>query len=415
MFRFERLKSLSPASLVIGAVVVLGITFAGGYMVGDRAPFSAHAASAGGPADVDLSPLWKAWRLLDENFVPAAVATSSPIATTTEAQNQQKVWGMISGLADSLSDPYTYFLPPVENKQFNSDMSGSFEGVGMQIDVKDGVLVVVSPLKQTPASTAGIKAGDKILKIEGESTSGMEVTTAVKKIRGPKGTTVSLTMMRSGWNEPRDVKVVRDVINVPIITTEARQDGVFVIAFAEFTATAPELFRNALRDFVESGDTKLVLDLRGNPGGYLEAAVEIASWFLPSGTVVVTEDYAGHQQNVVHRSYGYNVFNKNLRMVILVDGGTASAAEILATALRTHGVATLVGVNTFGKGVVQELYPVTSDTSIKITVARWLDPAGVQIPHGGLVPDVNITVSDEDRKAGKDPQMDKAVELVNSQ
>jgi carboxyl-terminal processing protease len=222
-------------------------------------------------------------------------------------------------------------------------------------------------------------------------------------------------MMRSGWSTPREIKVTRAIINVPVVTTTARTDGVFVLALSEFTSNSPELFRNGLRQFVESGDNKLILDLRGNPGGYLEAAVQTASWFLPSGDIVVTEDYAGHQPNIVHRSYGYDVFNKNLRMVILVDGGTASASEILADSLHSYGVAKLVGVNTFGKGVVQQLFDITPQTSLKITVARWLGPDGEQIPHTGITPDVNVPVSDADIKAGTDPQLNKALEMLKAQ
>ena len=410
------ISSLS-ASTLLGAVVLVVLSFGGGYLTGQRLPLHPIAAvsDSSEPTDVDFSPVWKAWNLLNENFVPAAVASTSPIATTTAQQNQDKVWGMISGLAASLNDPYTFFLPPVENQQFSSDMSGSFEGVGMEIDVKDGILTVISPLTGTPASAAGVKAGDQILKIDGVSTTGLDVSTAVDSIRGPAGSTVTLTMMRAGWDGPKDIKVTRQVINVPVVTTKKLDNGIFVLTLSEFTANSPDLFRNGLRDFVESGDNKLILDMRGNPGGYLEAAVEIGSWFLPSGDTIVTEDYAGHQANVVHRSYGYDIFNKNLKMVILVDGGTASASEILASALRSYGVAQLVGVNTFGKGVVQQLFDITPDTTIKITVARWLTPDGSQIPHTGIIPDVNVPITDAQVAAGKDPQMDKAVEILNAQ
>ncbi|MEN9561179.1 MAG: carboxy-terminal-processing protease, carboxyl-terminal processing protease, partial [Candidatus Parcubacteria bacterium] len=172
------------------------------------------------------------------------------------------------------------------------------------------------------------------------------------------------------------------------------------------------LFRNALREFVESGSTKLILDLRGNPGGYLDAAVAMASWFLPAGKIIVTEDYAGHETNIVHRSLGYDVFTDKLKMVILVDKGSASASEILADALRYWGKAKLVGTNTFGKGSVQELVEITPETSLKLTVARWLGPDGKQIPLEGIVPDVEATTTEEQIKARKDVQMDKAVELL---
>jgi carboxyl-terminal processing protease len=407
-------KLPGAGSILAGGILLAAAAFAGGVLVGTHTQIAAGVFSqdTGAPAGVDFSPVWKAWDILNENFVPAAVATSSPIATSTDALNQQKVYGMIGGLADSLGDPYTFFLPPSQDQQFTSDMSGSFEGIGMEIDVKDSVLMVISPLKGTPADKAGIKSGDQILKIDGVSTSGLDADTAVQKIRGPKGTQVTLTILRDGWTGPRDIKVTRDVINVPVVISTPRSDGIFVIALSEFTANAPDLFRGALRQFVESGDTKLILDLRGNPGGYLDAAVDIGSWFLPSGDVIVTEDYAGHQDNIVHRSLGYDIFNKNLKMAILVDKGSASASEILADALHYYGVGQLVGTNTFGKGVVQELFDITPGTSLKVTVARWLGPDSLQIPHDGITPDVQVDLTDADAAAGKDPQMDKAVEML---
>jgi carboxyl-terminal processing protease len=292
-------------------------------------------------------------------------------------------------------------------------MSGSFEGVGMEIELKNGIITVVSPLKGTPAEVAGIQAGDKILKIDDTDTKGLDVSKAVKLIRGPKGSLVSLLILREGWNVPRTIKVTRDVINIPIVATKKKGD-VFVISVATFTSNSPNLFRNALREFVNSGDTKLILDLRGNPGGYLEAAVDMASWFLPAGKVIVSEDYDGHAQTIIHRSYGYDVFNSNLRMAILVDKGSASASEILSDALRYYGVAKLVGTNTYGKGVVQELFDVTPETTLKVTVARWLGPDGQQIPLSGLVPDIEATTSEALIKAGADPQMDAAIRYLDS-
>ncbi|MCR4280997.1 MAG: S41 family peptidase, partial [Candidatus Kaiserbacteria bacterium] len=211
---------------------------------------------------------------------------------------------------------------------------------------------------------------------------------------------------------PGEIKVVRDKIEVPTVTTKSRSDGIFVIQLMSFSSQSPNLFRNALREFVTSGDTKLILDLRGNPGGYLEAAVDMASWFLPSGKIIVTEDYAGHAQNIVHRSRGYDIFNENLKMVVLVDRGSASASEILADALRYYEKAKLVGDTTFGKGSVQELIDITPETALKITVARWLGPNGKQIPNTGIVPDVEVKITEAEVKAEKDPQMDKALELL---
>lgn len=406
----ERSISYTKAAPIAALILVLG--FVGGANLGTKQVMG-FTSTASMPEDVDFSPVWRAWKVIDEKFVPAAVATSTKVATTTESINEARVWGMIQGLAAATGDPYTFFLPPAENEQFGEDMSGLFEGVGMEIAVRDQVLTVVTPLRGTPAERAGLKAGDKILKINDRETRDLDVSGAIKLIRGPKGTDVTLSIARDGWSEAREIKVTRDVITVPIVTTENRDDGIFVIEVAQFTSNSTGLFRNALREFVESGKSKLVLDLRGNPGGYLDAAVDMASWFLPTGKVVVVEDYAGNAPNIVHRSSGYNIFNDNLKMVILVDRGSASASEILADALHHYGIGTMVGVPTFGKGSVQELVTITSDTALKITVARWLGPNGDQIPLTGIIPDVEVKVTEEDVKEGRDPQMDKAIEILN--
>ena len=413
---FDHQSSFPKKSAYVAGAVVLVVGFGAGFVVGGAwRPISVADSSDVEPAGVNMAPVWKAWQVIDEKFVPAAVATSTHVASTSAEVNQDRVWGMIQGLAESLNDPYTFFLPPTENKMFEQDMSGAFEGVGMEIAVRDEVLTVVSPIKGNPAEKAGIKSGDKILKINGELTKGMDISTAVEKIRGPKGSAVVLTVLRDGWTEAHDISVMRDVIDVPAVTTTARADGVFVITLSSFTSNSPDLFRDALRSFVESHDTKLVLDLRGNPGGYLEAAVDMASWFLPSGSVIVTEDYDGHGDNIIHRSRGYDIFNKNLRMVVLLDHGSASASEILADALHYWGVAKLVGVNSFGKGSVQELVDIADGSALKVTVARWLGPDGIQIPIQGIAPDVKIDLTDTDAAAGKDPQLDKAIELLKAQ
>jgi carboxyl-terminal processing protease len=417
------IQKIAKSSIIASAIILLGVGFGGGfaserYLVQSGAS-NAIVGSVPPPADVDMSPVWKAWGVIDEKFVPAAVASTTPIATSTAEENQDRVWGMVEGLAASLNDPYTFFLPPQQNQDFTQDMSGSFEGVGMQIDIKNGILTVVSPLKGTPSEKAGIKADDQILKIDDVDTKGMDVNTAVTKIRGPRGSQVRLLIGREGWDAPKEIKVTRDTITVPIVATQADThiknipSDVYVISVSTFTSNSPDLFRNAMRDFIKSGKHKLVIDLRGNPGGYLEAAVDMASWFLPAGDTVVTEDYNGHADNVVHRSLGYDVVGKNVKVAILVDKGSASASEILSDALRHYGVAKLVGTNTFGKGSVQELVEITPETSLKVTVARWLGPDGIQIPHDGLVPDIMATTSDELIKAGKDPQMDAAVRYLN--
>jgi carboxyl-terminal processing protease len=348
-----------------------------------------------------FAPFWRAWQILDSKQVNAASTTA-----------QQKVWGSIQGLASSYGDPYTVFFPPVEAKQFKEDIAGDFEGVGMEIGIKNKQLQVVAPLKGSPAEKAGVKSGDVILKIGDKITTDLPVDQAVKLIRGPKGTTVKILFLPNGSSKPVERTLTRDVINIPTIETSTKAGGIFVIRLYSFTAVSPDLFRNALREFVLSGNNKLVLDLRGNPGGYLDAAWDMASWFLPAGEVVVTEDFGKKAAPQVYRSKGYNIFSKNLKMLILVDGGSASASEILAGALSENGVAKLVGTKTFGKGSVQELVPITSDTSLKVTVARWLTPNGHNLSENGLDPDYPVIVDEKTTAGGKDPAMDKAIELL---
>jgi len=237
----------------------------------------------------------------------------------------------------------------------------------------------------------------------------------VEKIRGEKGTSVTLTIFRDGDKEPQEIKIVRDVIELPTLDTEKRADGIFVIKLYNFSEHSPELFQKALIAFADSGSTKLLLDLRGNPGGYLDAAVDMASWFLPVGKIVVSEDFGGNAEPRIYRSKGYDIFNEELRMVILVDNGSASASEILAGSLNEHGVAKLVGTQTYGKGSVQELVKVTDTTSLKITVAKWLTPKGISISEKGLTPDYLIPVTKADIAKKKDPQLAKAVQLLLQQ
>jgi carboxyl-terminal processing protease len=281
----------------------------------------------------------------------------------------------------------------------------------MELGIKNNQLTVVAPIKNSPAWKAGVKAGDIIVKINDKSAYDMPVDQAVKLIRGAKGTVVKITFLPVGTTKQIERSLTRDVIDIPTLETSSKPGGIFVIKLYSFTAQSPFLFRNALRDFVLSGNNKLILDLRGNPGGYLDAAWDMASWFLPAGDIVVTEDFGNKQSSKVYRSKGYNIFGSKLKMIILVDSGSASASEILAGALSEQGVAKLVGTKTFGKGSVQELVSLTSDTSLKITIARWLTPKGHNLSHDGLVPDVVVPVNDKD--VTKDVQLDKAVEILS--
>ncbi len=396
--------------IAILVLFVLG-TFFSGFYFGRHTQYQYDQLAnilnktAGAPSEVDFAPFWKAWSVINEKYVPT---TST---TTDKVGDQSRIYGAISGMVNSLGDPYTMFFPPVQSKSFNEEISGNFEGVGMEVGIKDGVLTVISPLKGTPAYKAGIKTGDKIMKIDDTLTNTLTTEEAIKIIKGKKGTKVKLTIVRDKVKEPFIISVIRDVINIPTIDTEIKGD-VFIIHLYSFAATSPDFFRGALREFVQSGKYKLIVDLRGNPGGYLEAAIDMASWFLPTGKVVVKEDFRNEKDAQVYRSKGYNIFNNSLKLVVLIDGGSASASEILAGALHEQGVATLVGTQSFGKGSVQELVDITKDTSLKVTIAKWLTPNGTSISHNGLTPDVVVKLDEEKFKNGSDTQMQKALEIL---
>lgn len=338
--------------------------------------------------DIDLSPFWEAWHLIDEKYV-----------FPDKPNDEKRLWGAITGLIESVPDPYTTFLPPEEASVFEEDISGNFGGVGIEISTRGGVLTVVAPLKGSPAERAGIKSGDAIIEVNGESTAGLSVDEAASRIRGQEGTPVTLTIFREGETvddrgKTFDVSITRGNIEIPTIEFFADGDTYFIELY-NFSGQSPVLFEGALNDFKRSGLKNLVIDLRGNPGGFLEASVEMASLFLAEGKVVVRENLGEGRNEIIHRSKGYNFFNELPEIIVLVDGGSASASEILAAALQEHGLARVAGEKTFGKGSVQELIPLTRDTFVKITIARWLTPEGRSIEEEGVHIDIPLE-KDED-------------------
>ncbi len=360
--------------LGIGLAMLLAVaTFFSGLHIGSDMRLEASLGTLFSPetqADttVDLTEFWNVWNILEQKFVSGT--------TTTELSSEEKIRGAISGLVDSYGDPYTVFLPPEEASVFAEEISGNFSGVGMEVGIRDDIVTVIAPLPESPAEKAGILTGDAVIKIDEVSTEGMSTDEAVRRIRGEKGTEVHLTIYRDGETEFREFTIVRDTIVIPTSKVEER-DGVFIIALYSFNALAEAEMQNALRAFVRSGSEKLILDLRGNPGGYLESAVGIASYFLPLGKVVVRENFGEGLSEELYRSSCRELGSSApKKMVVLINGGSASASEILAGALKEHGVATLIGETTFGKGSVQELIELADGSSLKITIARWLTPNG---------------------------------------
>lgn len=397
---------IKKSGVYIVSAIVLFTVFFGGVLVGfsnepeiEKVKILFNKETGKSP-EIDFAPFWKAWNILHEKYAKE----------NGSFDDQKLVWGAVQGMTNSLNDPYTVFFPPVEKKSFESEVKGSFEGVGMEIGMRKNILTVIAPLKGSPSERAGVLPGDKILKIDNKETMNMTVEEAVLLIRGEKGTVVNIIILREGEDETREIKITRDTINIPVIDTEIKPGKIFVIKLHSFSESSPNAMRTALREMINSGSEKLVLDLRSNPGGYLEAAVDMASWFLPMGKVVAREQFVGGKETL-YRSKGYDIFNK-LPIIILVNQGSASASEILAGALKEHGKAKLVGEKTFGKGSVQELVPVTSDTALKITIARWLTPNGISISKEGLKPDYEVKLTKEDFETKRDPQIEKAIELL---
>ncbi|MBI2025693.1 PDZ domain-containing protein [Candidatus Kaiserbacteria bacterium] len=398
----------------ISIALVAALAFGAGLAVGDsgstssiisRIPLIGDGLDATPNPNADFTDFWKAWNALEERYVITHASSTIPSV-------KERIFGAISGLAASYGDPYTLYFPPKEAKAFAESISGSFAGVGMEIDIKNGILTVVAPLKGTPAETAGIKTGDQIAAIDGKSTDGLSVDKAVGQIRGPAGTTVSFTIIRDG--KPIDITVIRDTIQIPETDDGLdAESGVYHIALYQFTASSADLFNRAFVRFKNSGSKRLVIDLRGNPGGYLDSAVDIASHFLPKGAAVVTEDFDNKEENQVHTSLGYNDAPDGTKIVILIDGGSASASEILAGALQGAKRATVIGTKSFGKGSVQTLIDL-GDGSLKVTVARWVTPAGHWIMGNGITPDIVVPFTQADADAKKDPQMSRAVQFLTT-
>lgn len=396
-------KFLSSALLVI-------VTFAAGLYIGSH-----NSMASGQTVDVDNSvpnfdlskradfaDFWEVWQIIDERHPDAA-----------NLSDQEKVWGAIKGLVGSVGDPYTTYLTPEENEDLKTDLKGEFSGVGMEVGMKDGLIKVIAPLKNSPAEKAGVLPGDTVLKIDETFTTDLSLDRAVDLIRGPKGTQVKITVAREGKDAVIEINITRDIIIVPDIETEyLRDEGVFVITFSSFGDSSAKEFADALRVFAGTKSKKLIIDLRNNPGGYLSSAVDISSWFLKEGQVIVSEESPNESENRTFTARGHQMTG-TYKVAILVNEGSASASEIMAGALQEHGVAKLVGKKTFGKGSVQELVEMNDGTALKITIAKWLTPNGKSISDEGLKPDYEVEFDVEKYQKSKvDTQLEKAIEIL---
>lgn len=350
-------------------------------------------------ANIDFSLFWKVWNLLREKYVERESLDAKAL-----------FYGAIDGMLAATGDPYTTFFDPEENQEFKEELGQQFDGIGAEMQMKDGILTVVAPLENSPAQRAGILAGDKVLKINGESTENLGLSEAVDKIRGPRGTEVTLSVFHADEDELREITVRRDVIVVKSVILEVR-DGIAILKVTRFGDDTDNEFASAASEIRRQGARGIILDVRNNPGGYLDAAVELGGYFLPSGSVVVIEEDAGKKRREL-KTRGSNSLG-DLPVVVLMNQGSASASEILAAALRENrDDVVIIGETSFGKGSVQELIPTSSTTSVKITVARWLTPRGNQINKVGIKADEEVKLTREDFEADRDPQFDRALEVI---
>lgn len=410
-------KRLVPIlALVMAAALFFGSGFFWGFKFGRKVPEKIIVRgitdiTGAASTTADFGIFWQAWQLINERYLNSEKVT-----------DQQKIYGAVRGLVNSLGDPHSVFFTPEEGKKFNEDIQGNFSGIGAEIGIRKNRLMVISPLKDSPAIKAGLRPGDEILKIDSRSTEGISVEEAVRLIRGPENTEVVLTILRDDWDKPRDFKIIRAPIIVPTLDFEMKEGNIAYIQLYSFNSNTNLLFLKAVLEAMLKKARGMVLDLRGNPGGYLQVAVDLAGWFLPRGTLVVTE--VG-KEGVPHKftSYGNEALVK-MPVVVLINQGSASASEILAGTLRDNRGVKLIGERSFGKGTVQEIESLRDGSSVKLTVAHWVLPSGKILENqlsngeekaGGLEPDIEVKMTEEDIEKGRDPQLEKALEILKEE
>ncbi len=362
--------------------------------IGGGSGLIAPGASASGVTvknperDVDISLLWEVWDQLNAHYVDPHKVQVTPL-----------VYGAAEGLVRGMGDPYTVFMNPKDNTAFRDGLAGNLEGIGAELALREGLVVVVSPLKGSPAERAGMRAKDVIEKVGGESVEGWSLNEVVAHIRGPKGSAVEIRVRRQGVTDPLDFTITREEIHIPsveshVISTEGKTFG--YAALNQFGEGSIAELKKTLESFKTQSVDGIILDLRNNGGGYLDGAVELTSLFVREGKVVTVEGRPGDAES---RDVSGNVLFPTTPTVVLVNEGTASASEIVSGALQDYGRATIVGQKTFGKGTVQEVIDLPGGASLRVTVARWLTPKGKNLGKEGVHPDIVI----EPRKSTEKP------------
>jgi len=395
------LKNFKKVSIIVVILWVAIIFYFVGYLIGHKnIVFETNYKpkitnlELKKPESVDFGVFWKAWNAISDKYV----GTLSP---------QKMVNGAIKGMVEALGDPYSSFLDQTENGQLQQDLAGKFEGIGAELSKKDGKIIVIAPLADSPAEKAGIKAQDQILAIDGKDTSNYSLDEAVSKIRGAKGTDVTLLINREGFPSPREYKITRQTITVNSVKWEMKGE-IGYIEISQFGDETSSLAKKAAEELAQKKPKAIVLDLRNNPGGYLDSAVDVASLFVSSGSVVVKEQYKdGHKDEL---KTTFEPILGGYKVIVLVNEGSASASEIVAGALQDLRGATLIGKKTFGKGSVQEIQNLDTLSVLKLTIAKWLTPNDRTIDKEGIKPNIEVDLTETDQAQNKDPQLDKALE-----
>ena len=406
--------------LIVLVVIVVGLgSFAGGFVTGHLVPLSGLPGvqeppvsvappttspdqQSATPADLQtlFAPFWEAWTLVHENFV------DQPLDDVALMR------GAISGMMQALGDKHSTYMDPQNYADANASLDGSYEGIGAYVDTTTTYLTVISPIPGSPAERAGIQTGDQVIAIDGEDMTGVTAEAARLKVLGPAGTTVHLSILREGEEKPLELDVVREKITIASATGKMLDNNIAYVQVTTFGANTTSELLAALKDLMDQKPKGIILDLRNNGGGFLSTAVEVASQFQGDG-VVLYEQYGDGTKTTYDVIPGGLATDKKIPMVVLINEGSASASEIVAGALQDLGRAKLVGVTSYGKGSVQNWIPLSGDNgAVRITIAKWLTPNGNTIHEIGLTPDFTAELTAEDIKAGRDPQLDKAVEVL---
>jgi len=349
--------------------------------------------------DVDFNIFWDVWDYVKGNYVKSNI---------TDAE---LLYGAMMGMVASLEDPYSIFLEPQVSEEFQEELNGQFEGIGAEIGIRNDKLMVISPLPGSPAETKGLRAGDEIIEIDSTSAIGMSLYEAVQKIRGPKGTQVTLTILHNGNIEPVKIELTRNTIKIVSVSWSWAEDKIAIIELKYFNRDTWDEFQKVAEEINAAKPSGIILDMRNNPGGLLDTVIEIASYWLGNSEIVVIEKSRDNKMTG-HKASSFKNYFYNIPTVVLINKGSASGSEILAGALQDYKLAPLVGETSFGKGSVQDLKTFKDGSSVKLTIALWLTPAGREIDKKGIDPDYKVELTDEDWSAGKDPQLDKALELL---